>query len=182
MLAALKRGASSVLTFQELTAINKQKEIRRYKEDMIKRKLREMKKEPYNFRTGVVNKSTTESNTTSTANINSTNTSEEAEFKMLMGETDQEHKFKTVQILNSLFDSDPSSKECAIMIENKSDCNIIMRIDGIGNTKYRLPIPAKDRSSIVVQKGDYVFSSLVCGAQYSSQKTIQKSMMISLGK
>jgi hypothetical protein len=183
IMVSLKRGASSVLTFQELGAIYKQREIRRYKEEMVKRKLRQIKQEPYNFKTGTVNKNLSASNNNiSTENVNSANTSEEEEFKMLMAESDQEHKFKTVKILNSLFDNDPTSKECAIMIQNKSDCNIIMRIDGIGNAKYRLAIPAKQNNSIVVEKGDYVFSSLVCGAQYSSQKTIQKSMMVSLGK
>jgi len=100
---------------------------------------------------------------------------------MLMGENSTEHKNKTVKILNSLFDNDPNAKECIVMIENRSDCNIIVRIEGVGNTKYRLPVPAHGDNSIVVQKGDYLLSSIVCGAQYASQKTIQKPMMVALG-
>lgn len=105
---------------------------------------------------------------------------EEAEFNMLMNDSPVEHKNKTVQLLNKLFDNDPSSKDCIVMIKNKSDCNMIMRIEGVGNYKYRLAIPAKDENSVVVQKGDYLFTSLVCGAQYASQKTVQKAIMVSL--
>ncbi|WP_376778690.1 DUF6759 domain-containing protein, partial [Chryseobacterium taichungense] len=106
---------------------------------------------------------------------------EASEFNMLMAENPVEHKNKTVKILNSLFDNDPNAKECIVMIENKSDCNIIVRIEGIGITKYRLPVPAHGDNSIVVQKGDYLFTSIVCGAQYASQKTIQKPLMVALG-
>ena len=60
-------------------------------------------------------------------------------------------------------------------------CNIIMRIEGIGTTKYRLAIPAQSDNTIVVAKGDYLFTSLVCGAQYASQKTVQKAVMVALG-
>lgn len=107
--------------------------------------------------------------------------SEVEEFKMLVSSNPIEHKNNTVKILNSLFDNDPNSKESIIMIENKSDCNMIMRIEGIGNLKYRLAIPASAQNTIVVPKGDYLFSSIVCGAQYASQKTLQKAIMVSLG-
>lgn len=128
--------------------------------------------------------STSVANTgTNTVNIEASSAlskSEEAEFNMLMNDSPIEHKAKTVQLLNKLFDNDPSSKDCIVMIQNKSDCNMIMRIEGVGNTKYRLAIAANNENSVVVQKGDYLFSSMVCGAQYASQKTVQKAMMVSL--
>lgn len=110
-----------------------------------------------------------------------TNKGEEEEFKMLMSVSPAEHKDKTVKILNSLFDNDPRSKESIVMFENKSDCNIVVRIEGIGYAKYRLPVPAKSDNSIVVPKGDYIFSSVVCSAQYASQKTVDKTIMVSVG-
>ena len=58
---------------------------------------------------------------------------------------------------------------------------MIMRLEGVGNNKYRLAIPAKKEGSVVVEKGDYLFSSLVCGAQYASQKSVQKAVIVSLG-
>ncbi len=106
--------------------------------------------------------------------------SEEAEFEMLMNESPIEHKNKTVKLLNKLFDNDPNSKDCIVMIQNKSDCNMIVRIEGVGNVKYRLAVPAKDENSVVVLKGDYLFTSQVCGAQYASQKTVQKAIMVAL--
>lgn len=105
---------------------------------------------------------------------------EEQEFNLLMNDSPIEHKNKTVKLLNKLFDNDPTSKDCIVLIQNKSDCNMIMRIEGIGNTKYRLAIPAKNENSVVVLKGDYLFTSIVCGAQYASQKTVQKAMMVAL--
>jgi hypothetical protein len=87
-----------------------------------------------------------------------------------------EHKNKTVKILNSLFDNDPNAKECIVMIQNKSDCNIIVRMEGVGTTKYRLAVPAHADNSIVIEKGQYLFTSLICGAQYASQKTIQNQL------
>ena len=83
---------------------------------------------------------------------------EEAEFNMLMNVNPNEHKNNTVKVLNSLFDNDPNSKESIVMIENKSDCNMIMRIEGVGNTKYRLAIPAHSDNTVVVTKGDYPVS------------------------
>ncbi|WP_232815960.1 DUF6759 domain-containing protein [Chryseobacterium capnotolerans] len=106
---------------------------------------------------------------------------EAEEFNMLMNVSPIEHQNKTVKILNSLFDNDPNAKECIVLIQNQSDCNIIVRMEGVGTTKYRLAVPAHKDNSIVVEKGQYLFTSLVCGAQYASQKTIQKPIMVALG-
>ena len=100
---------------------------------------------------------------------------------MLMAVSPVEHKNRTVKILNSLFDNDPNAKECIVLIQNKSDCNIIVRMEGVGTTKYRLAVPAQGEGSIVIEKGQYLFTSLVCGAQYASQKTIERPIMVALG-
>ncbi|MDN3691071.1 hypothetical protein QWZ06_01695 [Chryseobacterium tructae] len=100
---------------------------------------------------------------------------------MLMNISPIEHQNKTVKILNSLFDNDPNTRECIVLIQNQSDCNIIVRMESTGTTKYRLAIPAHSDNSIVIEKGQYLFTSLVCGAQYASQKTIQRPIMVALG-
>lgn len=110
-----------------------------------------------------------------------TEASEKAEFDLLMNPSVGEHKSQTVKILNALFDNDPNSKETTVMIKNSSDCNIIVRMEGAGNSKYRLAVPAKGENTIVIAKGPYLFSSIVCGATYASQKTVQKAIMVSLG-
>lgn len=113
--------------------------------------------------------------------INHNDHSEDDEYSALINLSDSDMKRKATSVLNSLFDNDPTTKECIVLVQNKSDCNIIMRMEGVGNTKFRLPIPAGKENSMVIPKGDYIFTSQVCGAKYASQKTIQKALMVALG-
>lgn len=177
-LAMLKRKASTKITFDEMNAIIKKKQIAKYQKELQvgQSAVAYTPSSPQNVYVATSSTSTTTKKTTAVI----ANT-EASEFNMLMADNPVEHKNKTVKILNSLFDNDPNAKECIVMIENKSDCNIIVRIEGIGNTKYRLPVPAHGDNSIVIQKGDYLLTSIVCGAQYASQKTIQKPLMVALG-
>lgn len=171
MLAMLKRRPSTKITFDEMNAIIKQKQIAKYKAELAA-------KQP----TIVYTPSTAQNTFVVNAAANTAIPNAEAEeFNMLMAVSPVEHKNKTVKILNSLFDNDPNSKECIVLIQNKSDCNIIVRMEGVGTTKYRLAVPAQGEGSIVIEKGQYLFTSLVCGAQYASQKTIQRPIMVALG-
>ena len=173
-LAMLKRKSSTKITFEEMNAIIRKKQIARYQKELQvgQSAIVYTPSSPKNVYVAPA------AAAKATAVIADT---EASEFNMLMADNPVEHKNKTVKILNSLFDNDPNAKECIIMIENKSDCNIIVRIEGVGNIKYRLPVPAGGDNSIVIQKGDYLLTSLVCGAQYASQKTIQKPLMVALG-
>ncbi len=174
-LAMLKRRPSTKISFDEMNAIIRQKQIAKYQKELQVGQAAVVYT-PSNPQNVYIAPTATVSKPT--AAIPDT---EASEFNMLMAENPVEHKNKTVKILNSLFDNDANAKECIVMIENKSDCNIIVRIEGIGTTKYRLPVPSHGDNSIVVQKGDYLFTSIVCGAQYASQKTIQKPLMVALG-
>ncbi|MBB4807658.1 hypothetical protein HNP38_002964 [Chryseobacterium defluvii] len=176
MLALLKRRPSTKITFDEMNAIIKQKQIAKYNAELAAKKSL-VTYTPSNTQNVFVASTTTAAAAAPAAIPDA----EAEEFNMLMAVSPVEHKNKTVKILNSLFDNDPYSKECIVLIENKSDCNIIVRMEGVGNTKYRLAVPAHGDNSIVVSKGDYLFTSLVCGAQYASQKTIQKPLMVALG-
>ncbi|PRB05165.1 hypothetical protein CQ046_04700 [Chryseobacterium sp. MYb7] len=171
MLAMLRRRPSTKITFDEMNAIIKQKQIAKYKAELAAKQS-----------TTVYTPSTTQNayvvNTAANAAVPN---AEAEEFNMLMAVSPVEHKNKTVKILNSLFDNDPNAKEAIILIQNKSDCNIIVRMEGVGTTKYRLAVPAHGEGSIVIEKGQYLFTSLVCGAQYASQKTIEKAIMVALG-
>ncbi|AZB23762.1 hypothetical protein EG339_03545 [Chryseobacterium bernardetii] len=171
MLALLRRRPSTKITFDEMNAIIKQKQIAKYKAELAAKK-------PIETYTPSNAQNTFVVNTTANAAIPN---AEAEEFNMLMNVSPIEHQNKTVKILNSLFDNDPNAKECIVLIQNQSDCNIIVRMEGVGNTKYRLAVPAHKDNSIVVEKGQYLFTSLVCGAQYASQKTIQKPIMVALG-
>lgn len=172
-LATLKRKSSLKIDFKEFNEnLKKQQILKLQKELQAKQNFDFTLSNPQNV---YVNSSVDSKNV---AVIQDT---EAAEFNALMTESADQHKDKTVKLLNSLFDNDPNSKECIIMITNNSDCNIIVRIDGVGDTKYKLPVPAGKENSLVVAKGDYLLTSLVCGSQYASQKTIQKPLMVTLG-
>ncbi|TXF77207.1 DUF6759 domain-containing protein [Chryseobacterium sp.] len=183
MLATLKRRPSTKISFDEMNAIIKQKQIAKYKEALAKN-LNPATMAPVTITaepvTAAVPGQRASSAAPSTPTFVAMPSAEEDEFKMLINESPEAHKQKTVQLLNKLFDSDPSSRESIILIQNKSDCNIIVRIEGAGNTKYRLAVAAHNENSIVVTKGDYLFTSIVCGAQYASQKTVQKAIMVGL--
>ncbi|WP_294201068.1 DUF6759 domain-containing protein [uncultured Chryseobacterium sp.] len=174
-LAMLKRRPSTKISFDEMNAIIKQKQIAKYQKELQVGQAAVVytPSNPKNVYVAAAAVTTT--------TVAAIPDAEASEFNMLMAENPSEHKNKTVKILNSLFDNDPNAKECIVMIENKSDCNIIVRIEGVGTTKYRLPVPSHGDNSIVVEKGDYLFTSIVCGAQYASQKTIQKPLMVALG-
>lgn len=175
-IAILRRKPSTRISFNEMNEIIKQKQIAKFRA--------EMEKKPGSYVTKVYGNAGTSAPVVSGGGASSGSVyvnEEEAEFEMLMSVNPIQHKNNTVKILNSLFDNDPNSKESIVLIENNSKCNIIMRIEGVANTKYRLAIPAQSDNTIVVTKGDYLFTSLLCGAQYASQKTVQKAVMVSLG-
>ena len=204
-LALLKRRPSTKITFDEMNANIKEKQIKFYKEELERAKRLaanpQLAKKPMRASTprdeslGKASGSESElskmisiaearkaaAKTGTSASLAHLENPEQAEFDLLMNPTAEDHKNQTVKILNALFDNDPTSKETTVMIRNSSDCNIIMRMEGTGHLKYRLAIPAKSENTIVIPKGQYLFSSLVCGAQYASQKTVEKAIIVTLG-
>ena len=98
------------------------------------------------------------------------------EFKKLLAETSNQHKDKTVKLLNAMFDEDITKKEAVLLFRNNSDCNIILRIEG--KDFYNLAVPAHGENFIVLNKGSYTLNSNVCDVKYSSQKDIKKSIFV----
>lgn len=172
-IALLRKKSSTRISYEEMSEIIRQKQIAKYQQEL---------KVTNNdlLYSGSIHTKVGGGSFADNLSLATLDASEKEEFAMLMSTSPLDHKNKTVKILNSLFDNDPNSKESIVLVENKSDCNMIVRLEGIRDFKYRLAIPARAESSIVVQKGDYLFTSKVCGAQYASQKTIQKSVMVSL--
>ena len=172
-LALLRTKPSTRIGYEEMSEIIRQKQIAKYKEEL----------DNNNFGSaqgGSAQQSSDVGSYAGSGSLSTLDAEEQEEFAMLMSVSPIEHKNKTVKILNSLFDNDPKSAESIVLVENKSDCNMIVRIEGIGNFKYRIAVPSRGENSIVVQKGDYLFSSKICGAQYASQNTVQKALMVSL--
>ena len=106
------------------------------------------------------------------------NNAESEEFRKLLVENSTNHQDKTVKILNQLFNNDVSNKEAILLLQNNSDCNMIVRLQG--KDFYNLAVPAHGENSIVLKKGEYVLKSNVCDIQYSSVKRIEKSTLVIL--
>lgn len=87
---------------------------------------------------------------------------------------------KTEDLLNHIFNSDPSSKNAYVQIVNKSKCNLIVKISG--KKYYNLDVPANNRNYVLVEKGNYTLTTSVCDAQYSSVKNVSKDMVITLNQ
>lgn len=85
---------------------------------------------------------------------------------------------KTASYLSHLFNNDPNDKEAYINIKNRSNCRLIVKISG--KKYYNLDVPAKGENFVMVDKGDYVLTTMVCDAKYSSVKKITKDIEIQL--
>lgn len=88
------------------------------------------------------------------------------------------HTQKTVDLLNHLFSNDPNRREAYVQIENKSKCNLIVKISG--KKYYNLDVPANGQNFILIDKGSYTLTTNVCDAKYSSVKNINKDVAITL--
>lgn len=102
------------------------------------------------------------------------NLAEAEEFKQLIALSSKEHKEKTLNLLNTLFNEDIKSKETIILFRNQSDCNLVVKIKG--KDVYTMAVPANDENVIVVNKGKYTLTSNVCGTLYSSKKILVKEV------
>ncbi|WP_312394602.1 DUF6759 domain-containing protein [Chryseobacterium sp.] len=89
-----------------------------------------------------------------------------------------EQSKKTAAMLTHMFNNDPMDKEAYINIKNKSKCNLIVKITG--KKYYNLDVPAKGQNFILIDKGEYVLTTMVCDAKYSSLKNITKDIEIQL--
>lgn len=85
---------------------------------------------------------------------------------------------KTAALLTHMLNNDPSEKEAYINIKNRSKCNLIVKISG--KRYYNLDVPANGENYLMVDKGEYVLTTMVCDAKYSSLKKISKDIEIEL--
>lgn len=89
-----------------------------------------------------------------------------------------EESKRTAAMLTHIFSSDTNLKEAYINIKNKSSCNLIVKISG--KKYYNLSVPAKGQNFILIDKGEYVLTTMVCDAKYSSIKKISKDIELEL--
>lgn len=89
-----------------------------------------------------------------------------------------EQNKRTAAMLTHLFNNDPTDKEAYINIKNRSKCRLIVKING--KKYYNLDVPANGQNFLLVEKGEYVLTTMVCDAKYSSIKKINKDIEIEL--
>ncbi|WP_051190422.1 DUF6759 domain-containing protein [Kaistella palustris] len=91
--------------------------------------------------------------------------------------SNDKHK-RTADLLNHLFNSDPSSTTAYVQIVNKSKCNLIVKISG--KKYYNLDVPANNQNFVLLDKGTYTLTTSVCDAKYTSRKNISKDIVVTL--
>lgn len=106
--------------------------------------------------------------------------SEDEEFRKLTAGNAGAHEQKTVKLLNQLFDNDVTNKEAILLIQNHSDCNMIIRVHG--KESYNLPVRAGGENFVVLKKGNYELSGTACNDQYTSAKSIAKNTIVTLNR
>lgn len=109
--------------------------------------------------------------------VNKTTLKNEVKKEVAKNGSNANHK-GTEDLLNHLFNNDPSSKTAYVLIKNKSKCNLIVKLSG--KKFYNLNIPANNENFIMVEKGSYSITTMVCDAKYSSAKNIAKDIVITL--
>lgn len=92
-------------------------------------------------------------------------------------EPSEENK-RRAAMLTHLFNNDVNKNEAYINIKNRSACNLIVKISG--KKYYNLTVPAKSENFILVDKGEYIMTTSVCDAKYSSVKKITQDIEIAL--
>lgn len=83
---------------------------------------------------------------------------------------------KNISAINHMFDNE--TNKIYVSVNNVSQCDIVVEFKGKGS--HSLSVSPKSRNFIMLEKGSYTLSSDVCGAEYSSMKTLVKDMEISL--
>jgi len=85
---------------------------------------------------------------------------------------------RTAEVLTHLFNNDPNKKDAYVLIRNKSECNLIVKLEG--KNFYNLDVPKMGENYILVQKGTYRITTMICNAQYASVKNITQDLEINL--
>ncbi|MDR6529014.1 DUF6759 domain-containing protein [Chryseobacterium rhizosphaerae] len=92
-------------------------------------------------------------------------------------EASEENK-RRAAMLTHLFSNDINKNEAYVNIKNRSNCNLIVKING--KKYYNLSVPAKGENFILIDKGEYILTTMVCDAKYSSLKKINQDIEIAL--
>ena len=109
--------------------------------------------------------------------LNTEKLEKQVEKSEAKGEPDAKAK-RTAEVLTHLFNNDPNKKDAYVLIRNKSECNLIVKFEG--KKFYNLDVPKMGENYILVQKGTYRITTMICNAQYASVKNVTQDIEINL--
>ena len=109
--------------------------------------------------------------------LNTDKLEKQVEKSEAKGEPDAKAK-RTAEVLTHLFNNDPNKKDAYVLIRNKSECNLIVKFEG--KKFYNLDVPKMGENYILVQKGTYRITTMICNAQYASVKNVTQDIEINL--
>ena len=112
---------------------------------------------------------------------NSSNNSSASEFEILMKKNALDKDVRSAEAINQFLNDSPTDSKSAILFNNKTNCNIIIRISGKGKN-YNLPIEKMNINYIVLEKGSYSFKANLCNSRYSANKNLTESVEINLSE
>lgn len=102
-------------------------------------------------------------------------------FEKLLQADRINHKDRTVNFLNEMFDSNRNSPNAILLVKNRSHCNTILHIKE-GNEEYDLAVPHDGENFLVLEKGTYNISGSICGAKYEKVKDLSKGIYLTLSQ
>ncbi len=105
---------------------------------------------------------------------------EKEEFVELMKKDSLDKKQNAAESLDILLNGSPTDKRVSLIVNNNTNCNIILRF--AGNKFYNLPIQKNFRNFIVIEKGTYSLGANLCNSRYSSSKTFDDSITLTLSE
>lgn len=112
---------------------------------------------------------------------NSSSNSGASEFEILMKKDATDRQTRSAEAINQFLNDSPSDPKSAILFNNKTNCNIIIRISGKGKS-YNLPVEKLKINYIVLDKGSYSFKANLCNSRYNVNKNVTESFEINLSE
>ncbi len=106
--------------------------------------------------------------------------SEEENYQKVLKDFHEKSNEYAVDILNAAFSKDIKHKTCVVMVENTTQCNIVVLISNDQGQEWKIPVPREGSQSIPISKGIYNVSSTICGVEYRRQKKIVDNTLIKL--
>lgn len=105
---------------------------------------------------------------------------EKQEFDTLMKQDSINKHQAAAESLDVLLNENPNDKRVSLIINNNSNCNIILRF--AGEKFYNLPIYKNNKNFIVVDKGTYSLGANLCNSRFSATKTFEDSATMTLSE